>query len=322
MFHKPEWKPFRDNHAVGKPIANNKRSGSGLSAKGQRRIRKAINWLTYLSSKRNVQFKRGKVIRGFSVGFITLTLPAKQMHSHKEIKQKCLNLFLVNLRKNFNVHNYLWKAELQKNGNIHFHLTIDKFIHFGAIRKYWNLALSKLGYISDYKRIFEGMSFAEYKYWRKQNGEIDNDKIKKAYNFGVASNWSNPNTTDVHSVKKVRNLASYLSKYLAKPVNDEQKDGIIKDSEDSFSGRVWYCSQSLSALGTVVVNFNRENLEIFNRLRAAKTSNWLKFEWAECIYFKISKLPAMLQNFLRQQLVSRAIDINYQFPSDLPAKAA
>ena len=38
----------------------------------------------------------------------------------------------------------------------------------------------------------------------------------KRFEYGKKTNWSDPNTTDIHSVYKINNLAAYLSKYMAK----------------------------------------------------------------------------------------------------------
>jgi len=123
------------NQSLG--LRSNHRPKSEMSKKARKRIRNAINWLTVLSSKRNAKISQDRYIYNFQISFVTLTLPSKQMHSHQEIKSQCLNRFLTEMRRKFGVQNYVWKLELQKNGNAHFHLTFDKFVHYRAIRYYW-----------------------------------------------------------------------------------------------------------------------------------------------------------------------------------------
>ena len=60
-------------------------------------------------------------------------------------------------------------------------------------------------------------------------------QLKKAYNEGCQSNWTNPNSTDVHSVKGIKDLSAYLSDYMGK--KEEGKNGI--------KGRQWGASHSL-----------------------------------------------------------------------------
>ena len=77
------------------------------------------------------QYQKSKVYQNpvqYKLTFITLTLPSKQIHSDNEIKSKCLNQFLIELKKNHSVSRYIWKAEKQENNNIHFHIIADKFI--------------------------------------------------------------------------------------------------------------------------------------------------------------------------------------------------
>jgi hypothetical protein len=89
--------------------------------------------------------------------FVTLTLPSEQAHDDKFIKRNILTPFLATLQRLYNVNEYLWKAELQNNGNIHFHVLIDQYIHWAELRSRWNYTLQPYGYISNYteKRLLE-----------------------------------------------------------------------------------------------------------------------------------------------------------------------
>ena len=71
--------------------------------------------------------------------FLTLTLPFKQSTTDNTVKRFLLAPFISFLiRKNL-VKYYFWKAESQENGNIHFHLLIDKYIDKKIINNYWNI---------------------------------------------------------------------------------------------------------------------------------------------------------------------------------------
>ena len=54
--------------------------------------------------------------------FITLTLSDVQAHTDDSIKEHMLQPFLYWLQRYYNC-SYVWKAETQINGNIHFHIT-------------------------------------------------------------------------------------------------------------------------------------------------------------------------------------------------------
>lgn len=139
----------------------------------------------------------------FKINFITLTLSSPQKGvSDRVIKNKMLEPFLRNMRNVYKLRSYVWRAERQENGNIHFHVTCDIFIPYDSIRDAWNLQLGKFHFITDFKK----------------------------------SNKSEfPNSTDVHAVHSIRDLAAYLSKYMSK----------IASLEDVIEGKVWDCSKNL-----------------------------------------------------------------------------
>lgn len=300
------------------PSSTKRKNNGELSKKARNRIRTALNWLVSCSAKRNVKLQDGTYIPNFQISFITLTLPTKQMHSHSEIKSRCLNLFLQNLRNKFGVKNYVWKAELQKNGNIHFHLSIDKPIHYMIIRKYWNAAIAKLGYIKQYSETFGLMDFEEYFYWSNQNGQNDRTKAKNAFHYGCATGWKSPNTTDVKAVKSVENWASYMSKYMAKDSGDKEKTGVYADSLSELTGRIWYCSESISKLGNVKFDFNPKIHRIISQIRKCPKVFKFDSDWCQCLYFKIKDLNASVRKFLREELLFYVMKTGYAFPDRYP----
>lgn len=300
-----------------KPVHNQAQS-SVLSKKAQKRLRNSINWLLICSKKRQVKVNDRIKLYNFQASFVTLTLPAKQMHSHADIKSKCLNLFLTTIRQKFGVKNYIWKAELQKNGNIHFHLTLDKYIHFMQIRKYWNMALNTLGYVDDYAKRHQNLTLDQYIYWQRQNGQNDVSKVKKSYSYGVSTNWRSPNTTDVKAIKNVKNFASYMAKYLVKPLGNNKSTGIFSDSLASFTGRLWYCSTTVSKLSAYRTHLTLELRAWVNTFAQKSNVLSIKGDYATSYYFDLSKVPKQFLEFIRQCIFSHAVKSNYPFPSQIP----
>ena len=99
-------------------------NNNGLSRKSQKKIANTIFW--FLAATNRNSFFSGK--RFVNVSFCTLTLPSEQFHSDIEIKSKCLNQFFIECKKYYNLRNYIWKLEHQKNGNVHFHILADIFL--------------------------------------------------------------------------------------------------------------------------------------------------------------------------------------------------
>ena len=112
-------------------------------------------------------------------GFITLTLQSKQIHTDNEIKRECLQPFIANLKRVYGMDNYIWVAETQDNGNIHFHLITQKYIDKKILQIEWNYYSNKLGYVD-------------------------------------RSNSKNPPSTDVKSIRNIQGAAGYITKYITK----------------------------------------------------------------------------------------------------------
>lgn len=127
-------------------LKNNNPKGI-MSIKAQKRIKNAINWLAMSVPKKKIYNKTQKKYFTFQLGLLTLTLPSKQIHTDQEIKKYVLQPFIDYMRKAWLLKNYIWKAETQANGNIHFHIVIDEFIHKKAINAVWNKMLLKLNYV-------------------------------------------------------------------------------------------------------------------------------------------------------------------------------
>lgn len=158
--------------------------------------------------------------------FVTLTLPYSQMHCDKIIKRECLNQFLITIKRQHQAANYLWKAEVQRNGNIHFHILFDKFIHWEEIRHIWNRCVNRLGYVD----------------W-----------------FCTEHNSLDPNSTDIHSIRKTKNIRAYIAKYVSKEITGR-----------NICGHAWGRSENLSKLKPLILH---NDFQAFQWLQAEKERN-------------------------------------------------
>ena len=163
---------------------SNRRKGD-ISTDSMRRIKQYVTLLFASSIKKKVYSKKEQKTFSFKLNFITLTLPSTQKHSDNYILLNCLQPFIRTLKRKYHLSQYLWKAERQKNGNIHFHITTNIFIHHKHIRRHWNYLMLRHGYID------------------------------------TTAN-PDPNSTDIHAVKNTNNLASYIAKYISKASKDTQ----------------------------------------------------------------------------------------------------
>lgn len=109
----------------------------------------ASTWL------RSMQIYRAEVKRKWDPGrayptMVTLTLPAKQTHTDREIYRACLMPWLQLCRREFGVEHYVWRAEAQENGNLHYHLILDRYIPKTGVQLSWNQCINALGYRDRY----------------------------------------------------------------------------------------------------------------------------------------------------------------------------
>lgn len=186
---------------------------TGEITKGsKKRLKKCCELLFAISKKKRVKSpKTGKEF-SFRIGLITLTLSASQGEfTDRDIKKRLLEPFLRHFRGK-GLKNYIWKSERQWNGNVHFHILTDAYIHYQEIRDYWNKLQSQLGFIE----IFHS-------------------------NHG----HRNPNSTDVKSVIDESGMAKYMFKYMLKGEDEEKKKALQDQIDQSDIGKIWDCSLNL-----------------------------------------------------------------------------
>jgi hypothetical protein len=142
--------------------------------------------------------------------FATLTF-LNQVTDRKA--QNILNKFLTQLRDDYKRLKYIWVAERQGNGNIHFHLIINQRLPVSEYNALWVLQQYNAGVTYD---------------------GIHIDEIKQRYNEGTIGKILNP--FDIKNVKTIYGLSFYLTKY------------ITKNTSDGFGCLAWHCSRNVSRL--------------------------------------------------------------------------
>ena len=285
-----------------------KNQNKGLLSYGaSKRLDIALNWLIHLAKKKTFFDKKRNKEINFKINFITLTLPSKQIkrvenidgtvydesewheiwplvnygyanvyfkNTDKEIKEICLNQFFVELRNRWKCRLYLWKAETQENGNIHFHIIFDKYIYQADLRDVWNRICNKLGYVDAYSERMSSMNFFTYKSEFLKSSGISVKQLAGRYDRGVACNWQNPNSTDVHSVISAKSLVSYLAGYIKK--NDKFKRFV--------DGNLWRCSELLGSFQHLDISLAEMNFDEVDEM--LKRYDALKFRPSEAQLLK------------------------------------
>ncbi len=295
-------------------------TGGVFSDKAKQRINRSIDWLMEVSPRKAYIDPISHRKRFMKVNFITLTLPAPQMHNDNTIKQVCLNQFLTELRQGHKCKHYVWGAESQSNGNIHFHITTNTYVHWGTVRKIWNRCIDKLGYIEEYGKVQRQWHAEGFKPRPEQYKTWSQEKQKRAYENGYKNNWSQPNSTDVHAVRNVKNIAGYLAKHYSKQqknnlftllqqgkrgleacYNPSQAIGVPEDTPGAYrviQGNLWGLSQSISKLSAAVIEISHEVLAEIDAITQRFASSVRAFDYNMNVYVPVWKWSKLIDGIM------------------------
>jgi hypothetical protein len=226
--------------------------------------------------------------------FVTLTLPAAQLrdaagdYDDEHAKRHLLRPMIERLKDVFGVKAYIWVSEPQEQGNIHFHLLIDKYINntknseneseSQLLTKAWNSILAKHGYIDAYASAQRARHAKGFAYDTNQHQLIESfdratgryittvqevcyvDQVE-AYAYGEATNWQNPNTVDIHRLQSQNSIKGYICKYLTK------NDG-TDTTRRKISGNLWGAADLLRDIKAYKEEFGDELRESLVRMSA------------------------------------------------------
>lgn len=280
MYSKVEWSPYRPKRPKYEHLLkSDKKSHGKVSQQARRKVGKAVDYLLYMANDKILPDTAHGKNYNFKLAFITLTLPSKQIHSDEEIKEACLNQFLIEIRKRYKVRNYIWRAERQVNNNIHFHILVDRFIPWSELRDRWNRIINKLGYVERYRN--------EMKKFHKEGFKVRNDLLKhwdyqqqiKAYQKGKINDWASPNSTDIHALYRINNVKKYICKYCTKD-----------ESNKEINGRIWGCNYELSELkGATIIMDNNIKSELHQLIETLKPHIYTS-DYFSIIYLSVNQL--------------------------------
>lgn len=107
----------------------------------------AVGWLWMRTKPEIVDLGNGRKLK-HRQGFLTLTLPGVATDDHKAIKAKVLDPFFTYCRNVLGLRDYVWTAELQDRGEIHFHALVNQFLPKDKVRRAWLNACDKSGIVS------------------------------------------------------------------------------------------------------------------------------------------------------------------------------
>jgi hypothetical protein len=167
---------------------------------------------TKVASKLRTMYKT----KGPQASFFMITITFPQ-GTTDAVAYLMLNKWLTRLRQDAKLKSYLWVAERQQNGTIHYHMAVHQYINIKNANRYMRACLFTC---IDQKLINWSKSEAI-----KYNGiDLAKDrKTKRVVNFAKRN--------------KNKALAAYLTKYVTK-------------NDGNFQNLCWHCSRDYSNLVT------------------------------------------------------------------------
>jgi hypothetical protein len=257
----PDFNVPRSEHQKKNEINLSRGNYNGyMSPKTKSKVSKYLStWIHSVRNYKNIQGIFNSPNR-IQFTFVTLTLSSKQKHTDNEIKRKMLTPFIQRLIRTERVTQYFWRAESQKNGNIHFHIIIDRYIHHSRVRNIWNSFQDQNGYIEPF--------YLEYGH-------------------------RNPNSTDIHSFRAIRNPAAYVIKYVTKA-----------QGYRPIKGRIHGCSDTLRNLKAPVFIYDSTIDEYIKRALKHAPTQVIKLDRCKVFCINNHKLVRKLSHKIHNRLTN------------------
>lgn len=266
---------------------NKNKTYQGIATKGAKyRMRKAVDTMLQVARPVRILNPISNKVFTHRLSFITLTISSNTKQDDKFCYNNLLRPFLQWLDKTINVHLYIWKAELQQRGQIHYHLTTPTFILHDRIREKWN-------------------------YLQKKNGIIKNKEF--------------PPSTEIKEAKNIRNIEAYMVKEICKDtieiglineVNQNEK-ALCQDlvfgnliscypsqsfNDKTIYSKIWDCSENLKKNPYFTIELTDETeAEIQATQASAEYNRIIQTEHCTIIDTKENYQNEILKNNLKKE---------------------
>lgn len=163
----------------------------------RRRLLSALDLLVQRSPTKKIFVKETGKVHDFKLNFITLTMAKQENVSVSYAYEKLLREWLRYMKRKQGMKDYVWKAEYQKRGQVHYHVATNVFIPWKVVRWRWNQLQRKAGHLERHARLYKNYD---------------------------------PNGTDIHPMENVEDCLAYIGKEMCKGVqNKKTTDGKIWD---------------------------------------------------------------------------------------------
>lgn len=243
--------------------------GTGvMSRQVSARIKLALDYIGLVAKRKTVKVAGKNGAPGYSfkfdLNFFTLTLSDSQeklKHTDEWIKQNMLKHCIDAMRARWPCFSYVWVAEPQENGNIHFHICTDHFICKNYLTKLWNEIQYKAGYLDNYLKKHGTKKAPSTKVEKGKGKDSIKRYMRKYFTKGKAVGKDGKPITVETVQAEIADLVGYIKKLKSEmrggvPRFDEIRKayGYLKTKRKRLEemqrrkirGRLWGCSENLS----------------------------------------------------------------------------
>lgn len=202
--------------------------------------------------------------------FLTITFPEK---TTDENAYKMMNSWLTNLRQRKIIGSYIWVAERQKNGTIHFHFLINQYIRVQTANSAMRSCLRTL--------------------YKKDNSLIDKELISKYNGVHLSKNKNGKVANLAKSKNKRKTIINYITKYITK-------------NDTTFFNQVSCCSREVSAMKLKQIIDSTESDYFISKwaIKAHQQNCYFETEWAYIIAFTEIPDDYIFKEYIYQQNVN------------------
>lgn len=216
-----QWMGPRSPHNQDKIFGGRAAYSGQMTSGSEKRLKRCVSLLVQKSPRISIWNPVAECHHPFRLSFITLTVADQKTDSAQKVYKNCMSPWLRWARRS-GVKDYVWKAELQQRGALHYHIATNQFMHWRDVRDVWNKYQRKAGYL---------------------------DKFAKREGHYHA------NSTDVHAIRKVKDIERYLTKYMQKGVGNS-----------NIKGKTWDASKNLKQSNLFSTEMTPANLAKIRRI--------------------------------------------------------
>jgi hypothetical protein len=211
--------------------------------------------------------------------------------------------------------------------------------------------VNKLGYVDRYREEQETWHKDGFRYRPEMFKTWSKKKQYEAYLRGAKSHWNSPNSTDIHSIRKIRNIKDYILKYVTK---DETSVSLIEEkikkletklsvctdkkmsrqfilrikrlvlklkkvrSQELVKGRIWGCSQDLSDIKGSRLDVDSQMMSELEKVYESSECKHYHDTYFDIFYINFEDLPLHGGNLLFKYFCDYLFNrFNYSYQSSI-----